>query len=83
MAQMLVRIARHKVIRDTKRTHQLPDSVTVLNLLAGLPPPVLGQALDAGVIHRNTTLEQAQVFLKERLTKASTPAAPQPQPQRT
>lgn len=49
MAQMLVRIARNKVMRNGKRTHQLPDSITILNLIAGLPVAVLEQALDAGV----------------------------------
>lgn len=76
MAQMLVRIARHKVMRNGKRTHQLPDSVTILNQIAGLPVAVLEQALDSGVIHRNTSLKQAQCFVQERLGRTPPPVTP-------
>lgn len=62
-AQMLVRIARNKVMRNTQRTPQLPHSITILNLLAGLPVPVLEQALDAGTINPKTTLKEADQFV--------------------
>jgi hypothetical protein len=80
MAQMLVRIARNKVMQNGKRTHQLPDSITILNLIAGLPVAVLEQALDAGVIHRNTSLKEAQSFVQERLGRTPQPATPPLQP---
>ena len=80
MAQMLVRIARNKVIRDNKRTHQLPDSITILNVIAGLPVTALEQALDAGVIHRNTSLKEAQSFVQERLARSPRASTLQPQP---
>jgi hypothetical protein len=81
MAQMLIRIARNKVIQNSQRMHQLPDSITILNLIAGLPVPVLEQALDAGVIHRNTTLREAQAFVSERLDKTLPPITAQPKVQ--
>ena len=80
MAQMLIRIARNNLIRNRKRSHQLPDSVTILNFLAGLPTAVLEQALDSGVIHRNTTLKEAQSFIQERLDGNRQQTTPQPPP---
>ena len=59
-AQMLTRIGEHKIFADLKRSHQLPESITVLNELAGLPLPVVEQALKDGRIHRRTTLWEAQ-----------------------
>jgi hypothetical protein len=36
-AQMLTRLGDHKILSNTERTHQLPDSITVLNEIAALP----------------------------------------------
>ena len=81
MAQMLVRIARNRVVQNSKRTHQLPDSITILNILSGLPAAVLEQALDSGVIHRNTSLREAQSFVTQRSPKNLPPAPGQSGPQ--
>lgn len=64
--QMLVRVAKQKAFRDSKRLPQLPDSITVLNELAGLPAPVVEQALNDGTINRGTSLKQAKQFVLER-----------------
>ena len=64
--QMLVRVARQKAFQDAKRLAQLPDSITVLNELAGLPSPVVEQALNDGTINRGTSLKQAKQFVLER-----------------
>jgi hypothetical protein len=64
--QMLVRVARQKAFRDSKRLAQLPDSITVLHELAGLPAPVVEQALNDGTINRGTSLKQAKQFVRER-----------------
>jgi hypothetical protein len=79
LTQMLIRIARNKVLTDSKHWPKLPDSLTILNSLAGLPATVLEQALDSGVLHRNTTLKEAQKFMQEWLAKPSTSAKPKPQ----
>ena len=64
--QMLVRVAGQKAFQDSKRFAQLPDSITVLNELAGLPAPVVEQALNDGTISRATSLKQAKQFVRER-----------------
>lgn len=64
--QMLVRVARQKAFQDAKRLAQLPDSITVLNELAGLPATIVEQAIDDGTINRGTSLKQAKQFVLER-----------------
>jgi len=67
--QTLTRIGGHKILADMKRTPQLPDSITVLNELAGLPLPVVEQALTNGTIHPGTTLAEARNLVAQHRAK--------------
>jgi len=63
--QMLVRVGGQKVFRDSSKLALIPDCVTVLNELAGLPAQVLEQALSAGTINCEMSLKQAKHFIRE------------------
>jgi hypothetical protein len=74
-AQTLARIGGHKILSNVKRTHQLPDSITVLNEIAALPLSVAEQALADGTIHPGTTLAEAKTLVaKHRAKKLAVPA---------
>jgi hypothetical protein len=78
--QALVRVARQKAFRDSEHLAQLPDSITVLHELAGLPATVIEQALKNGTIHRGTSLKQAKQFVLERRgQRPATVTSPQQQ----
>jgi hypothetical protein len=63
--QMLVRVGGQKVFRDSSKLALLPDCVTVLNELAGLPAHVLTKALSDGTIGPETSLKEAKHFVLE------------------
>jgi len=74
-AQMLTRLGDHKIFADMTRTHQLPDSITVLNEIAALPLPVAEQALADGTIHPGTTLAEVKAMVAQhRAKKLAVPA---------
>ena len=52
----------------------MPDALTVLNVIAALPPSVVEQALRNGAIHPDTTLEEAKGLAAEQ--RAKNPAVP-------
>lgn len=58
--QMFVRIAGHPSMRDPKGVQHLPNAISILNLLAGLPESAIEQAIDSGQIHPNMSLKEAQ-----------------------
>jgi hypothetical protein len=68
-AQMLTRLGDHKIFADMTRTHQLPDSITVLNEIAALPLPVIEQALADGKIHPGTSRLDAQDLVDQHRVK--------------
>jgi len=63
--QRLVRVAGQKAFRDSNRLVQLPDSLSALSELAGLPVHALEQALNDGTIGPTTTLKQVKQFVQE------------------
>lgn len=68
-AQTLARIGKHKVLADMKYGHLLPDALTILNVIAALPPSVVEQALRNGNIHPKTTLPEAKHLVAEHCAK--------------
>jgi hypothetical protein len=77
-AQTLARIGDHKILTDMNRTHLLPDSITVLNEIAALPPSVAAQALVDGTIHPGTTLAQAKTLVAQHRAKKLAATLPRP-----
>ena len=74
-AQMLTRLGDHKILSNMERTHQLPDSITVLNEIAVLPLSVAEQALADGTIHPGTTLAEVKALVTQhRPKKLAVPA---------
>lgn len=65
-AQTLARIGKHKVLADVKHAHRLPDALTVLNVIAALPPSAVEQAIAEGKISPDTTLEEAKGLVAEQ-----------------
>ena len=68
-AQTLARIGKHKVLADPENATWLPEALSILNVIAALPPSVLEQALRTGTIHPKTSLAEAKKLVAEHRAK--------------
>lgn len=68
-AQTLARIGGHAILADLRNAQKLPQSMTVLNEVAALPPCLVEQALANGTIHPGTTLAEAKKIAAEHRAK--------------
>ena len=79
-AQTLARIGGHTALANSKNAFKLPDAVTVLNQLAGIPPTDLEQLIARNEVSAAVTLPQARKlsapYRAKKTTTSEQPAPP-------
>lgn len=79
--EMLMRVARHPALRNSKHFSSLPAAWSILHVLSQLPPEVVQQGIADGVINTELKLTAARRLLSQsRAGVATGPATPAPRP---
>jgi hypothetical protein len=73
-AEMLMRVALHPVLRNSKYSSSLPSAWSILYLLSQLPADVVEQGILSGAIHVELKLAEARRLLQS--AQANVPADP-------
>jgi hypothetical protein len=75
-AEMLMALARHPILRQSKYFSSLPSAWSILYVLSRLSAEVVEQGILSGAIHPELRLVEARCLLQS--ARASGPAAPTP-----
>ncbi len=63
-AEILIQIARHATLRDPKYSSHLPQSWSVLHVLAKLPGEIIEREIGAGAIRADLKLVEARALIR-------------------
>src|SRR2546426_289748 len=64
-AEMLMQIARHRSLRNSKNFSFLPSAWSALHALSKLPAEIVEHAIASGCIHSQMTLQEARQLAKK------------------